>query len=727
MGRRSCLLCAILLLTAIFCHVSAEENLSSLYRGDKACSEAHCFTPNCIETAATYLQMMNQTQDPCQDFYEFACGNFLHEAIIPDDQYEVGSTKYQSDKLNERLRNILEADSKDNEPAVFSSVRKLYASCMDLDLLDKEGSRKILQVIEELGGWPVLQGEDWDPDKFDWQEVAGKASQLGLGRSCIVSVYIHESPDNSSQLMIHIGLPEPILSKDLLSKGFYDPTVQAYLRYLLDIAVYFGAEESVAEQDLMQVLKFELDLAIMVPSIDSLRNQSISNNQMTILEASKLYPDFHLLDHIIQIMGSGIMINESEIVNVAIPEYFAALKDFLPMVSKRVVANYVILYNVAQMIEYSGREALNIISKFKKQKLGSQAVSPRWKTCIKEVTSNYGQKGSLAHAIGSMYVREYFNQEKRNVASEMVDNIKREFKFLMSQTEWMDILTWERAQEKIDKMKMFVAYEDEALNDEDINEYYKGLQLSSESLLTNVLTLNRFMYSFSNREFRNPRKNWKGQGGGAAVVNAFYSASHNAVVMPAGILDGIFFQADLPAYLNYGAIGSIIGHELTHGFDDKGSQRDGKGNLADWWEEETKDMYLERVQCIIDQYSNYTVEVNGEMLPVNEIRTQGENIADNGGLRVARKAYERLASKSGMEQRLPGLDYTPKQLFWVAGAILYCGKYRPEALKTAVLNDSHSPKRVRVNAMLRNNAEFAHDWNCKVGTPMNPVDKCIVW
>ena len=724
MGSPSCLLCSILLATSvIFGHVSAQQNPE-----DKACSKDHCFTPNCIKTAATYLQMMNQTHDPCQDFYEFACGNFLHEAIIPDDQYKVGSIKYQSDKLNARLRNILEADSKDNEPAVFSSVRKLYASCMDLDLLDKEGSRMILQVIEDLGGWPVLQGEYWDPDKFDWQKVAGKASQLGLGRSCIVSVNIHASHNSSSQLMIQIGMPfELILSKDLLSKGFYDPTVQAYLRYMIDTAVYLGADESEAEQDLQQVLKFEMDLVEMVPSDDELRNLSIWNNQMTILEASKLYPDFHLLDHIKQIIGSGIMINESEIVNVSLLEYFTALRDFLPTVSKRVIANYVIWNNVAQMIEYSGHEALNIISKFMKQKLGSQAVSPRWKTCVKQVTGIIRQKGSLSHAVGSMYVREYFSQEERNVATEMVDNIKREFKFLMSKTEWMDILTWERAQEKIDNMRMFVAYENEVLNNSDIDLYYEGLQLSSESLLMNVLNLKKFMYSFTTREFRNPRKTWKGQGGGVAVVNAFYNAPNNLVVIPAGILDGIFFQADLPAYLNYGAIGSIIGHELTHGFDDTGSQVDGKGNLVDWWEEETKDMYLERVQCIIDQYSNYTVNVNGELLPVNEIRTQGENIADNGGLRVARKAYERLASKSNMEQRLPGLDYTPQQLFWLAGAVLNCGKYRPEALKNAVLNDLHSPKRVRVNAVLGNIAEFAQDWNCKVGTPMNPADKCIVW
>merc|ERR1719348_1693754 len=174
-------------------------------------------------------------------------------------------------------------------------------------------------------------------------------------------------------------------------------------------------------------------------------------------------------------------------------------------------------------------------------------------------------------------------------------------------------------------------------------------------------------------------------------------------------------------------IGFVVGHEITHGFDDQGSQKDGDGNLVDWWEPESKKRYLEKAQCIIDQYGNYTVEVDGETLNVNGVTTQGENIADNGGIKETFRAYERVVRKYGPEPILPGLGFSQRQLMWLSGASVWCNVRRPASLKNQVLTDPHSPSQFRVNGPFANMPEFAQDWGCPAGAKMNPHKmQCLV-
>jgi len=187
-----------------------------------------------------------------------------------------------------------------------------------------------------------------------------------------------------------------------------------------------------------------------------------------------------------------------------------------------------------------------------------------------------------------------------------------------------------------------------------------------------------------------------------------------------------FFDNDRPRYLNYGSIGWVIGHEITHGFDDQGRQFDKEGNLYDWWEPTTKESYLRRTQCIIWQYGNYTVPEVG--IKLNGINTQGENIADNGGIKEAYQAYQSWVQRHGQqEKRLPGLKYTQNQLFWISAANVWCNKYRPESLKLRILTGVHSPGEFRVRGPFSNMKKFNEDFNCPTASPMNPVNKCYVW
>jgi predicted metalloendopeptidase len=258
--------------------------------------------------------------------------------------------------------------------------------------------------------------------------------------------------------------------------------------------------------------------------------------------------------------------------------------EYLPAVSSRVLANYMLWCYIMSMMAYQDRKAQDIKLKYDKVLSGRSLLTPRWETCVKSTAGLddshlYFFEGSLTNAVGAMYAKPYFPAEKKKVADEMVKQIRKEFKTMLEELDWMDATTKGKANEKVDKMAVHIAYAKEILDDKIISKFYISLNLSSKSYLQNLLDLKKFINLYSVENLRKPvdKHSWTTHGG-AAVVNAFYNPDENSIQFPAGILEGAFFQADRPRYMNYGAIGLIVGHEITHGFDNLGSQKDGEGN-----------------------------------------------------------------------------------------------------------------------------------------------------
>jgi len=332
----------------------------------------------------------------------------------------------------------------------------------------------------------------------------------------------------------------------------------------------------------------------------------------------------------------------------------------------------------------------------------------------------------MGSAVGSLYVRHSFDREAKKTAVEIMDSLRKKFRELLQDAEWMDDITKDRALEKAEKMNRHIAYPEELLDDDIIEDFYKNLTVTNMTYYYNMLYIKKFSNAKNYNKLRKPvdKNDWVSHGQ-AAMVNAFYNPLENSITFPAGILQGIFFDSKRPNYLNFGAIGFVIGHEITHGFDDMGRQFDAEGNLRSWWENKTDTQFKEKAQCIIEQYSNYTVPEVG--LKVNGINTQGENIADVGGLRSTYAAYQDWVKQHGEEPLLPGLQYTPRQLFWISAANVWCGKQRPESLAVRVRTDAHSPGRFRVNGPLSNLQQFSDDFSCPKGSTMNPQKRCSVW
>ena len=643
---------------------------------------------------------------------------------------ETGNEFKLMTKLNERLKILFETDPAESEPTIFGSVRKLYSSCMDQDRIEKDGRFLILQKIKELGGWPVLQGPKND-DVFVWQKLVETAKKIGLHAEVLLYTQIYTSTIDSTKNIIWVDQPEPGLPRKYLMKGTEDVNVQAYFRYMIDTAVYLGADEELARNELKEALRFELKLSEISLSKETRRNATFITNHMSIHNASKLYSDYDWLDHFNNILNNQeIPLGKEEIINLAVPGYFKALGILIPKTDKRVIGNYMVWRYVQYMMAFTDKEGLGIKLAFDSVINGKQSESPRWETCVKIIAGKpfYHFHGSLTNAVGSMFVRKHFPIEKKAVVDEMMGMIRIEFKLMLGELDWMDKKTRGKAYEKINLMKSFIAYENEILNDTILDIYYADLTLNSENYLENILSLKRSINDYDAKYFRIPidKHSWN-RNSGAAIVRAYYGPLENSMVFPAGFLDGVFFQADRPAYMNFGALGAVIGHEITHGFDDMGSQFDAFGNLFNWWEKETRQKFLQKTQCIINQYGNYTVDVNGETINLNGVTTQGENIADHGGVKESLRAYERLVALKGQEPKLPGLPYSQNQLFWLSNAMMSCRVIRPEALKEQILKKVRSPARFRINGPLSNMVEFSRDWNCPVGTPMNPEKKCRVW
>lgn len=695
-----------------------------------------CLTKGCVKAANNLNQAMDETADPCSSFYQFACGGFLKNTVIPDHQTSRGSFSIVRDNLNERLRKLFEEEGTATEPKIYESVRNLYKSCVDTDTIEKESLKDLKVLVAKLGGWPVVEGESWVAgDEWKWWDLSMRASDAGFSSDRMISIGIGTDAKDSTKRILEIDQPSLGLSREYLIKGIEDKDVQAYYEYMVSTAVFMGAEEEAAKVEMKQALKLELKMAEMTLPKEERRNKTALYNIMTLKKASELYPALPWIEYVTVILDveRRVKVDETELVNVAVPKYLRKFKDFIDTVPARTIANLIMWRNVKYAISYLGAEALNIQLKFSKALTGKAKQSPRWERCVKATAGIGGNyfyfyDGSLTNAVGAMYAKRYFQENAKDIADEMVNNIRKEFKIMLDELTWMDPKTKDLAHKKADLITPYIGYAREILDDDLINEFYKGFTLSKDSYFGNILSLRKYLSTYYAKEFRNPidKKSWKTHGG-AAIVNAFYNPAENSITFPAGILDGVFFDIDRPLYMNYGAIGMVVGHEITHGFDDQGAQKDGEGNLVNWWEKETKKKYLERSQCIIDQYGNYTVKVDEEVINLNGINTQGENIADNGGTREAYRAYNRLVQKYGPEPILPSLPYSQRQLFWLSTAQVWCSTKRPASLKNQVLTDPHSPTEFRVNGPFANMPEFAKDWGCPAGSPMNPVKKCTVW
>lgn len=677
-----------------------------------------CLTPDCIKTAARMLESIDNSIDPCEDFFEYACGTWNRLNAIPDDTPNYSTFRKLDDQLQATLKDLLEKPLKSDDIVAIKYAKNLYQSCLDTSIIEERQDVPLQALLQDLKGWPVLE-PNWTSKGFDLADLLGK---LKLYNHIVLINHWVSSDDKQSEVNIvqldqgQLGMP----SREYFLKGRSDKTLLTYESFAVNVAKTMGAEEDVAKKDIADMIDFEIELANITIPEDRRRDTEAMYHRFTLNELyENLTDQIDWFKYLTTMYSSvNITIDEKENVVVYSPQYMKDLGQLIQKTVKRTLANYIIWHMIMNRINNLSQKYLDLRREFNKAMLGTEQERARWRGCVNYVNSNLGM------AVGRMFVQEHFEERAKSSAIAMIRSIQESFRELLQEVTWMADETKKVAQEKADAIREKIAYPDYIVNDTALNKDYEGINSDPKRYFENVLNILHVTVTNNLKQLRLPvdRNRWATA---PAIVNAFYIATKNVIIFPAGILHPPFYHENYPMSLNFGGIGMVIGHEITHGFDDKGRQFDKNGNLKLWWSPKDVEEFKNKAQCIVDQYSNYTIEEVG--LNINGRQTQGENIADNGGLKQAFRAYRKWVEKHGPDPDLPGLNLTHDQLFFLNFAQIWCGTSRPESYVQALRASKHSPGKIRVIGSVSNSIDFAKAFDCSPGSKMNPINKCNVW
>ncbi|XP_060718115.1 phosphate-regulating neutral endopeptidase PHEX [Tachysurus vachellii] len=700
----------------------------------KLTKEEFCLTPECIEAAGSILSKLDPSVSPCDDFYQYACGGWLREHPIPEDSSSYGIYPWLRQNVDLKLKELLEQPTADGDIEAVKKAKILYRSCMNETAIELLDSKPLLKELKKREfRWPVLGdalGADvqWDSRKFDLLQTLSQI-RTQYSKSVLLRLYVSADDKNSQVFIIKLDQASLALSRDDYTTNSAEAQTnrEALLNLMVGVAVMLGANQQAAESQMKAALDFEMKLAQIVIPYEN-RTSETMYNRYSLSKLQRTIPEFNWLAFVRAAIDSklypDLSISSSEQVIVRAPQYLKDLFRLVNVTESRTVANYVVWRSILSRVTTLSRRFLYKYLDFARVTTGATSLTPRWDKCVNYVES------TLMYATGRLFVDKHFQEDKKHMMEELIEGIRWAFiDMLDKENDWMDAETKGKAIEKAHAVLPKVGYPEFILNNTYINNDIQQLQFSEKDYFGNVMQTLRFIAQSDIGWLRTtvPRTEWFTS---PTTVNAFYSSSTNQIRFPAGELQKPFFWGlNYPRSLSYGAIGVIVGHELTHAFDNNGRKYDKDGNLNQWWSNASVTNFNDKTQCIINQYNNYYWKEAG--LNVKGKRTLAENIADNGGIREAFRAYRRWVQKerSGAEEPLlPGVGLTNNQLFFLSYAHVRCNSYRPEAARDQILSGAHSPPKYRVIGAMSNFVEFQKAFNCPETSIMNRgAESCRVW
>jgi putative endopeptidase len=662
--------------------------------------------PLCFCAAALWAQSpsppfdvkaMDLSQDPCTDFYQYACGSWMKNNPIPADQSRWGRFTELEERNRETLRQILEEAAKPGaqRDSLTQKIGDYYAACMDTAGIDARGLAPLQSEFERIRNLK------------DKSELAAELAHLHRnGMPALFDFGSGQDFKNSKQVIAQadqggLGLPDrDYYLKDDAKSVELRQQYQAHVQRMLELA---GQSPEQAKTSAATVMKLETELARASLDRVSRRDPEKIYHKMSKGELEILAPEFRWSQYF---TDSGAPAFQS--LNVAWPDFFRVVNSTISDASLDDWRTYLIwhvLHSQAPLLPTAFvEENFNF---FGKTLTGAQELRPRWKRCV-DFTDN-----QLGEALGRKFVERTFGAEGKQRTLKMVDALEKAMGQNIQQVTWMTPATKQQALAKLKAITNKIGYPNKWRD-------YSSVLIKRDDAAGNGMRADQFEFLRQLNKIGKPvdREEW---GMTPPTVNAYYDPLLNNINFPAGILQPPFFDNHSEDATNFGAIGVVIGHELTHGFDDEGRQFDAKGNLRDWWTPADAKAFEERSACIAKQYSNFSpvpgVYLNGKL-------TLGENTADNGGVRVASMA---LANTIGNADQKKVEGFTTPQRFFLAFAQVWCENQREEALRLRVQTDPHSPGRFRVNGVVQNMPEFQKAFSCKAGQPMVSAQACRVW
>ena len=507
----------------------------------------------------------------------------MAETVIPDDKSSWTSFEPVEEDIFIQGRTLLEAEQSEDDFESYKLARDHYKACTNEDRLEELGIKPMVDKLLEFGGWPVVEGDKWKSgNNFSVWEWTYQMSLEGLEIDHLIDLSIGPDDKNSSWKIIELDQAELGMSREYLIKGFDDKDVQHYYRYMYEAAILFGAKPDVAKKEMKDALLFEIDLAFATAAREDRRNSTLLYNPTTVGEA-KIYPGLPAswLEFIQKMMKIGdlIKIDENEKINIGNPDYLEKLSQLLTKADNRTLANYLAWRATKPFMSMLNEEARKIRARYRKAINGIQVAAPTWKRCVEEIGFNNFETANFIYVASSMYVKKYFKPEAKKEMVELTDYIRRAFEDdVLKKIDWMEDGVKERARKKLSEMDQFIAYSDEFLEKEKVDELHSGLNVTETDFFANSLDIYKFWRrsEYNRLRLKIDRRSWI-EHSYVALVNALYYPENNYMEFPAGILQGYFYAHNVPKYVNFGSIGVVIGHEITHGFDDEGKQRNELG------------------------------------------------------------------------------------------------------------------------------------------------------
>ncbi len=645
------------------------------------------------------LEAIDKSANPCNNFFQYACGSWIKNHPIPADESRYGRFNELQDRNLAILRTILEESAKQqNRSAIDQKIGGFYQSCMNEPLIEQKGKAPLLPELERIS------------DISNQQQLEDEVARL---QQMQVTVFFNfgSSPDlNDARMVIGdldqggLGLPE---------RDYYfrtDPKSQEirqkYVAHLEKLYEFIGVAEPDAQKKAATVMVIETVLAKASLDVTSRRDPQTLNHKMSRSELAQLSPHFDFNRFFVQVETP-----QFNSLNVDVPAFMKALSDVVGNTKLDDLKDYLRAHYISSSARLLPKTFVTENFDFYSRTLaGVKELKPRWKRCVAATDDELGD------ALGRKFVEKTFGEQGKQRTMAMVHEIEKQMGNDINSIGWMTPETKNQAQIKLRAVADKIGYPEKWKD-------YATVQINGDDYFGNWYRANEYESKRQRDKIGKPvdRTEWAMS---APTVNAYYDPTQNNINFPAGILQPPFYSNQFGNAVNYGAIGVVIGHELTHGFDDEGRQFDAEGNLKDWWRKSDEEQFTKLADCIVKEYGAFSpvpgVKVNGKL-------TLGENTADNGGIRLAYMALlDDLAKKSmSLTDKVDG--YTQAQQYFVGFGQVWCENERPESARMSVQTDPHSPPEFRVNGVVSNMQQFSEAFGCKEGDKMYAANACRVW